>query len=897
MGEFIKSLTAQELLEVKHICVEHSLAMLRFELIRMTVKRYGAKKALGMVPVSTAANELAKQSKPLFSTNNKEMLKVGKWMDEDINKRSGKVGRVWRAAKQSIMFLTLGATGLALGGMGIGLSTQVYNYYNDLPNVGERFGLDVDAAREFLQIRQALYQDALGEDDPWSSDKDFTDKLFTDQRFVQLLVDNVTDINESADKILIYEDEKIKDAFIEKNRLYSNTILQKKALKEYVELESKLTELKMDEAYAESSIIGKFSSFLKAGRRWIKGELSLKGVNETLEEFDKTRFEKNKENTLGDHIPLDFLEDMLEDNQDLLEKVASYNKDTKEKKEDFRKTEIKEAYIKKLKVKVYNQLLDPKNIGGTVNGQSYSKHVKAMVNLVVPEVFEACLKVESNDYRYCNTLENVILLFRSYYSQKYKNFYNKMPVNKNKKVDDNMIKAQNNAFDMRDQLRYLQYSIGQGLDMTEKMIGQGLNVTNVLDNARVTIRAFQEIIPVIFPNATPSISAFFNQVNAEIDSTLFFWTVYFSEMKRTEYGFLKIGIPPMIVSASLLYLANKSQKKFNKMYEGPKMPDMDTKVKIFSNNLDNEVVVPLKLVMALFFPTSKTNVKANDNEKMEKMKGFFSMIVYRYLRDFMSIRRKTKNYHLTNLAVISNTGKTKESTTVTFSFLDQQYAFFWRNMIFELMKLHVNKKDDTMYNKLSVLLKYDALRVFDRAFVQPLFDDCKYGLKRQQSNPNSKFITYYSIESNPYCIPKNVSNKDAPFYVRDYEPYISSFVLVRIMHHDVRFTTVKDLLKGKLDDFSEGTELNEYIVKESVSPKEGNIRDRMKNMKVKIGKKEVELLNENELKNAQKFLSCSMICGKDYNLLNTNYHDAARHFMTMLKFGLRCSKRIDISEI
>ena len=105
MGEFIKSLTAQELLEVKHICVEHSLAMLRFELIRMTVKRYGAKKALGMVPVSTAANELAKQSKPLFSTNNKEMLKVGKWMDEDINKRSGKVGRVWRAAKQSIMFL------------------------------------------------------------------------------------------------------------------------------------------------------------------------------------------------------------------------------------------------------------------------------------------------------------------------------------------------------------------------------------------------------------------------------------------------------------------------------------------------------------------------------------------------------------------------------------------------------------------------------------------------------------------------------------------------------------------------------------------------------------------------------------------------------------------------
>ena len=76
-----------------------------------------------------------------------------------------------------------------------------------------------------------------------------------------------------------------------------------------------------------------------------------------------------------------------------------------------------------------------------------------------------------------------------------------------------------------------------------------------------------------------------------------------------------------------------------------------------------------------------------------------------------------------------------------------------------------------------------------------------------------------------------------------------------------------------------------------------SLKSSMKNMKVKIDSKEVELLNEEELQNAEKFLNDSMINGKNYDLLNKKYEKAARHFMTMLNFGQMCSEKIDINEI
>jgi len=888
----------------------------------MATKRYGAKKTLGMVPVFTASDELIQKNDYKGALD--PVFQLGPELKKYSDEKDGKVAWAWRAAKKSAALFTLGGVGLSLILLGVRLPTEVYDHYRFIPNVTENYENDIFMAKNFLTIRQALYQDVLGKDDPWFSNRNFTEKVIADKEFIESLIDQMSTMDEKANEVILYVDTDAQKKLRSDIKYYKDRQEELKAIIEYKNLNAKYEELTKDMTEGESTIIGKFSNILQATRRMITGELTLEDVKEKINNFDKARFgEENENGTLTSKISdLEIMNDIFNEKKTTEEKIIKHNEQTKEYQESFYDNKVKAAYIDKLKVRVYSQILDGKNIGVLVNGEAYKKDAKLVVDNIVPGVFKHCMNEPNKEaikrgMRSCSTLSDVIDIIREYFDTKFIPIHNFNTAD-NDEVTQEMIISQDHAIDLRNIIRGIEENVKVGKNYTKntfmffnnEMNELGLNMTNILDNARVAIRTFQEMIPDIFPNTTQSVSAFFNQFNAEMDSTLFTWTVYLAKTKRTNFGFLKIAVPPMIVSSLLMYGGVYSEYKvYRQLTKEVEYPDMDTPVPVYTRDIEQEErFVALRNVVNMFFNFNEINM----DDRNAKLIGFFSIIVYRFMCNYHNKaygpwekRRKAYKtlgdyktsdyplYHKTKLIVLADE---KDGVIKNLTFRDKEYAFFWRNMIFEMLKLNMEEDVTIMVEKTMNLINYTAIRVFDRAFITPLYDECVFGLETLNSEPNNnKNVTYYSRKSNPlFEKPEYNNNNKITSTLRDFKPHISSFVLLRIMHNDVRFKSLFfDESEEVIDRFvkkDKGTLINS-IVEDSIEYDEAHIGHRIAGIKVKIDGKEVELLNEKELQNAENFLTDSTKNGEEYDLMNTKYKDAARHFMTMLIFGSMCSKR------
>lgn len=914
MSEFVESLTRQELLEVKQICVAHTTILLRFELIRMATKKYGTRKTLGMVPVFTSAE------KALLGLE--KVQKVGKYNPDAVfaNTEPGKVGRAWKSAKKSLTFITFAATGVTMAALGVGMSKYVYDAYQDIPTVGEDFEGQVDDAVDFLKVRQALYQDVLGEDDPWHAGKNFTEKVLAGKDFIQSanmfdkdLVFNITKLDEDADKTILFVDEDAQSSLRSDVALAKKRLELKKIFMEFDELQAQYDALTEDKVEGEDMVVGAFSNFLQGGRRWIRGELSAEQLKKKLEEFDLNvnldgypegfMIDGPAEIELIDSYPIDMLVREIEEGQATLDRIRAFNQKSKGEQLLFVNTKVREAYLAKLEVQVYNQLLDPKNIGGMVKGEPYGKHVKSTVRSVVPAVFEKCMK-SSESGETCSKLENVIEHIREYYDNTYRidwvKWYGK-PYDAKE-----MIKVQDQAFAVRNELRNLEEKLGNPV--------LNLNATNVLDDARIILSAFREIIPDIFPNATSSTGPFLDQCNAELDSTIFTWTVYLAKMKRTNTGFLKIATPPTIISASLIfagiYLGFTQNMKLLGDQMSPDAPDLMSKVPAYvaqgsyrstKPKYAVPVMVELWRVIDILFPelglTSETaKLVENIPPAIQFLSSMYYVYIWTHFRKFQPSWIEVQEKKKSNVPVVDRKYPYRESVMYvfveddfkTFSFRpNSDYALFWRNVTMEMIKLNMDQGGTIEAPKVAKLLDYTGMRVFEDTVLLPLYASCTHNIFLSNAGvPDRKgIVVIYSRRSNPsYTIPFSTGNKQV-------DPWIDSFILLRGMFYEVRQHGYYISTRKGGESFIDASTLDPWIVKDSIDFEEPMLGYRMSGIKAVINGKEVELLEEEKLQNAEDFITESFNQGVNFDVKNTLYTKAATHFMEYYELGLLCATK------
>lgn len=908
MSDFLKSLTGQELLEVKRICVAHTTILLRFELIRMATKKYGARKALGMVPAFTSAEQ------KLLGLEN--VNEVGEHTNPNAvfaNTETGKVGRAWKSAKKSLTFITFAATGVTMAALGVGMSKYVYEAYQDTPTVDENFMNDVDNAVDFLKVRQALYQDVLGEDDPWYSGKNFTQKVLIGKDFVRHLVFNITNLDEEADNTLLFVN---KDA---QDRLYTELAVNKKRLElkkifgEYDELKAQYDALAGDKVKEEDKVVGAFSKFLQSGRQWIRGELSAEQLKKKLDEFDRKVdfdgypkdfvFDGVAEVNLIDSIRIDKLEQEIDEGQATLDRIREFNQKSKGDQELFVNGKVREAYIDKLQVQVYNQLLDPQNIGGIVKGEPYGKHVMSTVRSVVPAVFEKCTKnFESGET--CSKLENVIELVRDYYDDDYRKVWAK---HYNKTYDvEKMMKVQNQAFKVRDELRDLEEKLGNP--------ELNLNATNVLDDARIILSAFREIIPDIFPNATSSTGPFLDQCTAELDSTIFNWTVYLAKMKRTNTGFLKIAVPPTILAASLIfggvYLGFTKNMKLLGDQMSPDAPDLMSKVPAYVSqgslrSTKPKYAVPIMVelwrVIDILFPELGLNsetakIVQNIPPTIQFLSSMYYVYIWTHYRKFQPSWTEGQKGKKSDVPVVDRKYPYRESVMYVFvedlgrtlSFRpNSNYAFFWRNVTMEMIKLNMDQGGTIEAPKVAKLLDYTGMRVFEDTVLFPLYVKCSENIFYSNAGAPDRIgiVVIYSRRSNPDYKRRFDSTK------RQTKPWIDSFTLLRDMFYEVRQHGYYFRTSKGGENFIDASTLDPWIVKVSIDFKEPILGHRMSGIKAMIDGKEVELLEEEKLINAEDFITESFNQGVNFDVKNTLYTKAATHFMEYYELGLLCATK------
>ena len=148
-------------------------------------------------------------------------------------------------------------------------------------------------------------------------------------------------------------------------------------------------------------------------------------------------------------------------------------------------------------MRVYSQILDGKNIGVLVNGEAYKKDAKLVVDNIVPGVFKHCMNEPNKEaikrgMRSCSTLSDVIDIIREYFDTKFIPIHNFNTAD-NDEVTQEMIISQDHAIDLRNIIRGIEENVKVGKNYTKntfmffnnEMNELGLNMTNILDNARV----------------------------------------------------------------------------------------------------------------------------------------------------------------------------------------------------------------------------------------------------------------------------------------------------------------------------------------------------------------------------------------------------------------------------
>lgn len=803
MSDFIKSLSPEELVQVRTTIAVHDLIILKCQLLDSAVRMYGYRKAMGMIPAFTSV-----EIELLNDTNMEAIADSLPSAHKPPILKGGKVGWVWRRAKASLkVALTVsGVTTMALlGATVVGGAYWAVNTIPDLPpNVTSEDAESV-RAREFLQVRQALYQDVVGINDDIGN---FTNKVLLNESSIINLTEYVQKLDRDTSNAINLASREYQTNLEDAIKLTKYEIDLKELRNEVEALMSQKEALEKEKSAEEREAVGLFEGVLEFIQRRLYSQETVEDIDAKLKVPEQKFVElANKYKAAGGsdervnelfHSSLDDLKERLEVDKVELQRVVDFwnVNNSRDKLRVFKEGPLREAFLNKLKVRVFEHLLDPNNVNAVKNGEAYARDVQLVVHNIVPNVFNMCIKVEGADNQKCSDLKGTITLVRHVFDGDFLTNITNLDDENVAKVDKELMDVQDLAMEQRRNVRKLEEFVKPKVDKLIKKLNE--LSPEAVDRARVILRATREVIPAVFSNYTPAALPFLDMCNAELDALLFKWVIYLGEWKQqssyvlptviagtialfgSAFQLTRIDFKP-IVSDQIAPFGSDGRNVafgFETTLEIPYAVKKRNRFFEEMNGTGRKKTVTMKDILSVYISSDevlKLNTANQEDGRAKKMLDLFLFACYILYSD-----PRTWNFQrdklIWKLSLWWNEEKGKlefygDNPNLGVELQEtEQKAFHFRNILFMMFGLHADKTFPEMINYYRFLSLPESIYRFYKTVVQTsssvhFLYDKKWNERYKLDNgrPMDKPVVQVIRELITYTKPSNVLRGDV-FY-------------------------------------------------------------------------------------------------------------------------------------
>jgi hypothetical protein len=861
MSDFVESLSPEELIQVRATIAVHDLIVLKFQLIDSAVRLYGFRQAMGMIPAFTTVEITLLDA--LLDHSNMEAL-ADTLPKPPISKRD-KVGWVWRRTKASLKVAITGLGVMALATVGVTVGGGAYwamTTIPDLPSTVTRKDAETSKAEEFLQVRQALFQD-LGINDMTN----FTDKVVINQEDIQKLMDEVEKLKADANSVfnLVDSDYKIViEGQIQLSKYEIDLNLLGNELEALYGQNQVLEEAQSEE---EREAVGTFVGVLRSVGKALRREKTPDDVQAEINVLEKKFGEvfkkykaaggsdpflnKERANELFD-ASIDVLRESLEIDEAELKRLRDFwnENGTPGKMKLFQEGPLREAFMKQLRVRVFEHLLDPNNVNVVKDGKSYARDVKLAVNNIVPNVFDKCIKHGNNNPKQCSDLEGTIELVRNVFDGEFRSNYTAHSL---VTIDDKLLVAQDLAIKQRRNIRKLEE----------------------IQQVRVILRTIEEVIPVVYPTYTPAALPFLAMCNAELDALLFKWVIYLGEWKQSAFILpsviagaaiafgssllllSSIDITP-IVSDQIVPLDSNDDFGFNTTLEIPyalekKNPEGEDDYKLLRGE-GKKKTVTMKDIISAFITVDEVGkmVKASQADKRaKKMLDIFLFACYMIYSDPRTYDYRGNRLIWSTFSLWWNEEKDEVEFYGDNPYIGEESqttvrkAFHFRNILFMMFGVHADKGISEMLNYYRFLTSSESIYRFYTTVVQKSFDT--RFIEEVEWNQN-----YESVEGIPTASP-----------------------LVQVIQQLITYTKPSEVVPGDV--------FYEWIDTRMVKFEFRSVARRANKLLATVfhTKESVQIMSPSSVLQASQLLAKSFEDQRNFDFLTPEFEKGAKHLLVL----------------